>query len=611
MTLYSMQKHSYPCYPSNLYNKFNLINLLLVVVISLFALPCKAKPIEALQPDADEDTEIFSKGSESQTYSNYLDSFYEQLEDPFQVAPLANQKARTLFNQGLKNLQEGNATQGRTQLIQAWEEDPGLIIAATMLSASYLQAKEYQQALEIAQQLQSKYPDKPEGFILAGIAFAGMDKQDEAKAAFQAVIELKPDDVDANLNLAQYAIADQDFNHARQLYAQALEGNPGNLQIILKLAQLEYISGQPQQSITILEDALKKHPNNIEARLLLAKIYLLSGRYNDILILTEGKSVERPELMELRGKAQTMMGDMPSAIESFKQIQSSIPDNASAHFRFANYFVHTGDLDNAKKELERSIQLDSNFLPARIGEVKLLVMSNDFEQAEKKLAALRKDFSENAEVLAIAGWASLKQHDYKAASTLFELAAKQKQTSNLTELWCLSLMSQQRYAEGMQVLTDWLAKNPRDIVILNTLADTLLAFQNYDQAIKVYQQILELNPLFTPALNNLAMLLKDRDLEQAISLAEAAHQQDSSNPIIKDTLGTLLLQSGDLERGSSILGEASQLAQEDWAIQYNYAQALVKQTKYPQARERLNAIISGSTETAVKTKAQQLLNSLP
>jgi tetratricopeptide (TPR) repeat protein len=74
------------------------------------------------------------------------------------------------------------------------------------------------------------------------------------------------------------------------------------------------------------------------------------------------------------------------------------------------------------------------------------------------------------------------------------------------------------------------------------------------QAMAAYEKVLELNPRFGPAANNLAFLYSEYggDKEKALALAQRAKQELPDKPHVSDTLGWILYKRGVYEQALNL-----------------------------------------------------------
>src|SRR5204863_6083002 len=84
-----------------------------------------------------------------------------------------------------------------------------------------------------------------------------------------------------------------------------------------------------------------------------------------------------------------------------------------------------------------------------------------------------------------------------------------------------------------------------------------------DKAVESYRQAVSINKSFSPALNNLAVLLAEnpKQLDEALEFANRARAASPTNAYIGDTLGWILYKTRDLNGARRILTECAQNSQ--------------------------------------------------
>ena len=93
-------------------------------------------------------------------------------------------------------------------------------------------------------------------------------------------------------------------------------------------------------------------------------------------------------------------------------------------------------------------------------------------------------------------------------------------------------------------------------------------------AISRYESILAKHPEATEALNNLAWLYIDKNLDKAQLLAERAYYLDDQDYRILDTYAWILLQRNQSEAAIPLLKRALRAKPDDPTLLKHYAQAL-------------------------------------
>ncbi|MEW6230647.1 MAG: tetratricopeptide repeat protein, partial [Bacillota bacterium] len=81
---------------------------------------------------------------------------------------------------------------------------------------------------------------------------------------------------------------------------------------------------------------------------------------------------------------------------------------------------------------------------------------------------------------------------------------------------------------------------------------------NVDKAIAELEKVLEADPNYVPACNNLGFILADtkRDLKRAVALIEKAVEADPANPVYMDSLGWAYFKQGRLDDAESTIRRA-------------------------------------------------------
>ncbi|MBV9442460.1 MAG: tetratricopeptide repeat protein, partial [Acidobacteriaceae bacterium] len=134
-----------------------------------------------------------------------------------------------------------------------------------------------------------------------------------------------------------------------------------------------------------------------------------------------------------------------------------------------------------------------------------------------------------------------------------------------------------------------------------------------DQSQAIYEQILKINPDHPIALNNLAYMKaeQDVDVETALTMAQRAHQKVPNSPAIADTLGWIYIRKNLSEEAVRIYKDLVEKNPGEAAFHYHYGMALIQKGDKPTAKREFMAALK-STPPPSKTdraKIQELLQS--
>ena len=133
-----------------------------------------------------------------------------------------------------------------------------------------------------------------------------------------------------------------------------------------------------------------------------------------------------------------------------------------------------------------------------------------------------------------------------------------------------------------------------------------------DKAKAKYEEVLKLNPKFGPAANNLAYILGEEgaNLDQALSYAQTAREQQPNDPSVADTLGWIYYKKNAYLKASSLLKEAVEKSPNNPIIHYHYALAQQKNGDLAGAKKSLQASLKLSETFPGAEDAKKILNEL-
>ena len=529
------------------------------------------------------------------------------------VSALDPQSAATRMQLGMSLVLGGKATQGIQELKAAVDLDPEFRQADLLIALTYLQQRDFNAALEVAERWRTKDSKDPMPLNLTGLVHLGQAQPDQARAAFTEALKLAPGDHTAAYNLANMALKDEKPDEARAYYEAVLKVQPGHLQTLLKLADMEGRLGREKAFIARLQEAQKANPDALEPRLLQARYQLQFGQPSEALRLMQEVRENYPkhgDLLGTIGEAQLALDQNTEAVATLSSLVAAHPRSAASHFLLAKAYAAQGDASRAREQLNETLKLDPDHALAKVAMTRLLVMENKTDQAVKLLAELKKTYPNHPEVLAQEGWVAMSRGRPAEAVTAYKAA--QKLAPN--RKWAISLALAQWQANDQQggyaTLEDWLKQHPDDWLVRYNLANGYLLGKRDKEAIAALEKVAEQAPDYVPALNSLAWQLRGSDKQKAWRYAERALKLLPEHPVVMDTAGMVLLERGEGKRAADLLRRAADLAPRDPAIQYHSALAAARNGDKAQAIKTLEGLLANEAPFAEKAEAAALLDSL-
>ncbi len=255
------------------------------------------------------------------------------------------------------------------------------------------------------------------------------------------------------------------------------------------------------------------------------------------------------------------------------------PDNLAAQQEIIKLEIHLGKLDAAR---ERTEELLLTMPGSGVGEW----LRGDVMMARKNYPAAVADYQTSID---LAGGSSvLAIRIYKA-----RFSAGQRD-------------------EAIELLETWVGAHKDDYEAARTLAGAYISVRRLSKAIEVHEKMIADRPNDPKLLNNLAWLYQRTGDKRALTFAMRAYQNAPKDPSATDTLGWILVQSGQAARGLKLLRQANARAARQPRIRFHMAVALKQLNRLDEAREELKAVLQAAkkSDPELVREVQEQLDSL-
>jgi len=584
-----------------------------LLAATLLKLEQPDKAIEVLEPGV-------SSASQDAQYLSLLGSACLSLGDTArgmqyleQAAAIAPDVAGIRAQLAIGQLVQGDVEQGISELKSAVDLGQGLVQADVLLVIVYLNHKDFDQALTAADALAKKMPDSPVPLNLKGAALLGKNDRAGARQAFEAALKLQPKFIPAQLNLAQLALMDGDTAAAETRYRNVLSDDEGNLSALLALASLADRNGQSEQSAQWLKQAHEQHPEAIQPALLLVQHYLQQDETTRALDLAGEVVVAHPrDPLVLRTLAQVQLkaGKEKTALDTLRTLVEVQPQSPEAHYLLAIVQVQQKDTAAARINLEKAIQLQADYPPAQLLLGRLAIVDKDYAAARAIAADLAKAHPEAGDSEELTGDVHAARKEYPQAADAFALAYDKAASAARAKKLYHARLQLGETEPALEALRQWLVAHPEDVATRGLLAQARQIAGDQAKAIEEYRKLLDYDADNVTALNNLAWLYQQENNPEGVRYAERAYQLVPDRPEVIDTLGWLLVQNGDTNRGLVLLQEAATKAPHIPEIRYHMAAALVKAGRGEEARKELDRLLKSSKAFPERDKAEALREQL-
>ena len=164
--------------------------------------------------------------------------------------------------------------------------------------------------------------------------------------------------------------------------------------------------------------------------------------------------------------------------------------------------------------------------------------------------------------------------------------------------------------EAQQRIANWAKQNPNDATVQMYLAESHMAEKQFKPAIAILEGLVKRDPNNGAALNNLAWAYQQDKDPRALATAEQAYKVASNNAAVMDTLGWMLVEQGNVERGLPLLQKAVAGAPGAPELRYHLAVGLHKSGDKKAARKELETLLALNRPFAQLEDARALLKTL-
>jgi len=439
-------------------------------------------------------------------------------------------------------------------------------------------------------------------------------KQDNSKILTQQSLQIAQ-----NIVLAKTALGNSIAGE--QFYQTFLDSYPKSPIYFFELARLAYSKGDLEVAEENLRKVLKTTENNPRVIALLAKILIRQDKLDDARELLEQyivNSMGGVELIALKSISDFMAGDNHSAIDLLSNSISENEEYRSSLTPLLAYVYLKNNDANKYKELMNGLEINSaisvkgintvrtifletdnyeeaeNFLNQLVliypksNEMKVLYLStlNDIgknEDISEKISQWLKEQSENTILRLISINQAIENASYRSAIRQFnsikasDLSQKEKilLTNNIKNL-VFKTRGLEDQKKVFDLLVKWQKALPNNLQLNLILADIYISEGVYNAAVPLYETILKKHPNDYVILNNLAWSYFSLNDNRALDTAERAYASNPNDAPVCDTLGWILVESGQVDRGLKLIEQAIEIDPNNPDIQEHYKLAKAK-----------------------------------
>jgi cellulose synthase operon protein C len=521
-------------------------------------------------------------------------------------------KTDTRVAAALTRLAQGDSGPAFRSLEAAAVDDKGES-ATLALIAAHLARHEYDQALVAIDELKKKYPNEPLAHNLSGIALLGKGDKTGARQSFERAVALNPLYTPAVEALAQLDLGDNKPAVARRRFDAVLAKDPNNVRALLWIADLRSRSGGSADEVAaLIGKAISAGPDQAAPRLALIENY---SRHKDPKrALSAAQDAQRampenPQIVEALGHAELAAGETNQAVSTYVKLTQLAPQWSLAWLRLAQAQTAGKDKAAAVVSLKRALEVKPDLALAQRVVVERDLDRGRVNEAVAMAREVQKQQPKEAIGYALEAETHTYRKDFAGAAAVYRAALKQIDSTELAAQLHSTLVAAHD-AGSDKFVADWIAGHPKDAAFRLYLAGAARERKNYAEAARQYNAVMGIAPNNPLVLNNLAWVSGQLKDPKALEYAEQANRLAPNQPDIMDTLGALLVEKGDTQRGVDLLQKASSSAPQRSAIRLDLAKGLIKAGRSSDAKKELEALAKLGDQFPQQAEVTQLMKGM-
>ena len=506
----------------------------------------------------------------------------------------------------------GQTAEALTGLRGVMGDDPSQMRAGIRLGALLLQCGEHAEVVRLARGMLEHHADSTVACNLLATAKFHGGEHAEAAVLFEQIAGQDPSFLPARANLAKIDVIEGRRAQARDRYLKILAEYPDHVATMLELARLFEQDGQIDVAIDWLNKALSANPKSVAAVENLVNLHLRAGAVElGLRVANEAESwaPENDRILLALSRAQLANKKPEVAMVILQGLAARAGYDSRKLMRVAAMQQRAEALDDAAYSLRKAVEGDPENVPARVELISVLLRLERLDRAMDAAQALRTAAPDSpsaygalGEVLAKSGRDDEALEQFRRALDLVP--------ADFTAIKYAQALQRVNPDAADKWLKTWVQGHPTHRLARQMIAERNMQRGHYDLARADYEQLVQWRPGDPGLLNNFAHVLNRLGDSKALEVAERAQKLAPDDPRINDTLGWMLVEAGDPQRGLAFLRNAHSSSGLNPEIRYHIGVTLQRLERTVEARRELESALASPRPFRQREAAVALLAEL-
>jgi tetratricopeptide (TPR) repeat protein len=450
-------------------------------------------------------------------------------------------------------------------------------------------------------------------------ALLAQQKPAQAAALNEAILRESPADVDAHVRKAAFLLDGGDFLNAIPALDEVLRLAPNNSPALYNLGRANMLAGRREQARFYFAEAARWGPDFIPARLALGEVHLQTGEFGKAVSLAD-------EILQIgpgNSAAHLIRGMGLRGLQKYAEARTELQKLVLENPRNGDAWYQIGLLDESAGRLRDSESAFRKSFAANRGDIRGLQAIADHHMARQDAGGLLELFQAEvkqdrsninlrtayADAAYLAGRYELALGEYKALLPMVE--KEPKKTADM----CLRIGEAYRKLGDLPGALPYLKRatqlRSENAASLHSLAVLYDSLGRRSEARDLYEASLKINGQNAFALNNLASYLLDTggDLDQALTYAQRARQQDPNRLEIADTVAQIYFKKGLVDNAIEIFHDLVRKNPKEWQYRYHLGMALLGKGEKTKAKTELETALASHPPVGDANRMRELVSS--
>jgi tetratricopeptide (TPR) repeat protein len=456
---------------------------------------------------------------------------------------------------------------------------PDYPVARYMRGRALFAAGKMEEARPLLEQNVAQDPNATDAKILLGAIALSSENFQQAEMYLSAVIAAEPQNPRARVLLAAARLRQRKTDDAINALLSAPEGTEPAPELLAAAGRLSVVSGKADSGVGYLERSVKAEPQNMQSRRDLAAAYVRAGKVD------QARQELQSALAQSPGDAQSVLAlsalelgqkhpDAAAAV--LADAVKAKPDAIQTRALEVQFLLSQKNPALAEKRAREAVAAVTDKDAATELLARVLAAAGKFDEALNTIGEIAQKSPGRLSAQVLLGEVQLARKDYPAAADAFHRAAA-LQPAPAIALREFGARFAGKLPDPLAPLQALTAGHPQDANAHFALAQAQQQLNDAAGAMASYQRVIEISPKNAAALNNLAWLKYEAKDAAALDFARRAHEMAPADPRIIDTLGWILVESGQVKEGLALLEPIASGSNVDPAIRQHYTAALARQ----------------------------------